>query len=58
MDKIELKKSNLRKLSADTVYQIMEDDGYNRETRVFAAIEFLAREEKRINADQLKGKQP
>ena len=56
MKKIELKESDLRKLSADTVYQIMEDDGYNRKTRVFAAIEFLAREEKRITADQLRGK--
>ncbi|AUR81331.1 hypothetical protein NVP1039O_55 [Vibrio phage 1.039.O._10N.286.55.A2] len=56
MDGGELKESDLRKLSDDTVYQIMEDYGYNRKTRVFAAIEFLSREEKRITADQLRDK--
>lgn len=56
MNEIELKEADLRKLSADTVYQIMEDSRYNRKTRVFAAIEFLAREGKRLTADQLRGK--
>lgn len=56
MSKVELKESDLKKLSSDTVYQIMEDASYNRKTRVFAAIEFLAREENRLTADQLRGK--
>lgn len=56
MKLIDLKESELKKLSSNTVYQIMEDDQYNRKTRAFAAIEFLSREKNRVKSNKLKGK--
>lgn len=44
--KIELKERELKRLSADTLYQIMSDESYSRMTRISSGIMFLRREVK------------